>query len=181
VVLRESDALQMSFMQGLLASLAPLFVCTFVFLFMLDVIYNMKSILEIKILAGIVCCSLLFGSAPSGADINMIINSFRRNPEYSLFQIILGVLSILLITFVIDISFLNLPFEVFYYILNCLLVIGFYFVFKGSIFLTQKAILEIIHGVQKYREIQKYLIQSFFRRIIKPYSSKQKTREEVVR
>ncbi len=177
---RSSDELQMSFLQGFLVSLAPLFVSTFLFLFMLDIIYNMNSTDEMKIVAGIVAGSLLLGSAPSGADINTMMMMFKRRPEYSLYQVLIAGISILLVVLYIDISFLVLPFEVLYYILNCFLVIGVYFVLKGTMLITKIVILWIYNSTRSYKENHRNPRRLHFRRKLKPFKPKRKEREEVI-
>jgi len=179
VGLHEEDSIEMSFMQGFFASLAPLFVSTFVFLFMLDVIYNMNTTDGIKILAWVIIVSVLLGSAPSHVDIHSMIEKFHMHPEYSLYQIILAIGSVLVVIFYIDLSFMILPFEVFYYIFYCLAAIGVYFMLKGSIFLVKKTIIWVFRRRKTHTQMHVSYNRSFLRRMPKPFKPKRSEREEV--
>jgi hypothetical protein len=175
VGIRESDDLKMTFMQGLFASLAPLFVSTFTFLFTLDVIFNTNSIDLIKLAAGVVMISVVFGSCPSNADINAMIENFHNRPEHSWYQLLLAVISLLIVAFCVDLTFLILPFEVFYYILYCLTSIGVYFGLKITILSLKSLIVWAIHNI-KDRRIDRRTILSLPERY---YDSELNSIEEV--
>ena len=151
VGMNERDALKLTFMQGLLVSLAPLFASTFIFLFMLDVIFNTNSTAMIKIFAVIVMISVILGSYPSNADLNGLMWNFSNRPKYSLYQASLTILSVLIVAFTVDLSFLKLPFEVMYYIADCGVMIGIFLGLKYTI-LIFKLVIQWISGVIKKRK-----------------------------
>ena len=121
-----------SFVQTFVISLAPLLVSTFLFLFCLDVIFNIETEAWVNVVAIVFCLSLLIGSEPSGQDIKVIGKTFRRDPNYSLYQIALVVASGLIVWLFVDLYFICLPFEVLYYIEYFLFVILVYFVLKTA-------------------------------------------------
>jgi hypothetical protein len=179
VGLRDEDSIEMSFLQAFFASLAPLFVSTFVFLFMLDVIYNMNTTDGLKLIAWVIIVSVLLGSAPSNADIYNMKEKFYLHPEHSLYQIIISIASVILVIYTIDFSFLVLPFEVLYYIFYCFTAIGVYFALKGSIFLIKETIVWIFRKGQTHKQMHVSYNRSFLRRKPKPFKPKRCEREEV--
>ena len=127
-----------SFLQSFAISLAPLLVSTFLFLFCLDVIFNIETEAWVNVVAIFFCVSLFIGSEPSGQDMRLIGRTFRRDPRYSIYQIALVVASGFIVWFFVDLYFISLPFEVLYYVEYFLFVILGYFVLKivVSIFLS---------------------------------------------
>lgn len=119
-----------SFLQTFVSSFAPLFVSTFLFLFCLDIIFRIQTELWIKIVAIVFSISLFIGSKPSGQDVKMIGMTFKRNPNYSLFQIFLVVLSGIFVWIFVDLYLISLPFEVLYYIEYFIIVGLFYYCLK---------------------------------------------------
>jgi hypothetical protein len=119
-----------SFVQTFVISLAPLLVSTFLFLFCLDVIFNIETEAWVNVVAIVFCVSLLIGSEPSGQDIKVIGKTFRRDPRYSLFQIALIIASGTIVWFFVDLYIISLPFEVLYYIEYFLFVILVYFLLR---------------------------------------------------
>jgi hypothetical protein len=148
---KDSDDLKLTFMQGLLVSLAPLFSSTFIFLFMLDIIFNTDSPVIIKVIAVIIMISVIIGSYPSNADLNGLMGNFSNRPTYSLYQISLAVFSVLIVVFAVDLTFLKFPFEVFYYIVNCGAMIGIFLGLKYTL-LTFKIVIQWIYSLIKKRE-----------------------------
>ena len=126
-----------SFVQTFVISLAPLLVSTFLFLFCLDVIFNIETEAWVNVVAIVFCLSLLIGSEPSGQDIKVIGKTFRRDPNYSLYQIALVVASGLVVWHFVDLYFIFLPFEVLYYIEYFLFVILVYFVLKTTFWIIR--------------------------------------------
>lgn len=136
-----------SFVQTFIISLAPLLVSTFLFLFCLDVIFNIETEAWINVVAIVFCVSLLIGSEPSGQDIKVIGKTFRRDPNYSLYQIALVVASGTIVWFFVDLYFISLPFEVLYYIEYFLFVVLFYFILK----IVVSIFVSIFRALRKYR------------------------------
>ena len=129
-----------SFLQTFVSSFAPLFVSTFLFLFCLDIILHIQTELWIKIAALVFSISLFIGSGPSGQDVRLVGVTFKRNPNYSLFQIFLVVLSGVLVWIFVDLYFISLPFEVLYYIEYFIFVALFYYCLKIVFWIIGKII-----------------------------------------
>jgi hypothetical protein len=121
-----------SFLQTFVGSVAPLFVSTFLFLFCLDIIFNIETEAWVDVVATVFCVSLFIGSEPSGQDMKLIGKTFRKDPRYSFFQIALVVVAGLIVWFFVDLYCIYLPFEVLYYIEYFLFVILVYFVLKTA-------------------------------------------------
>ena len=119
-----------SFLQTFAISVAPLLVSTFLFLFCLDIVFNIETDPWVNVVAIFFCVSLMIGSEPSGQDMRLIGFTFRRDPRYSLYQIALVVASGVIVWLFVDLYFISLPFEVLYYIEYFLFVILVYFVLK---------------------------------------------------
>ena len=132
-----------SFIQTFVISFAPLFVSTFLFLFCLDIIFRIQIELWIKIVALLFSISLFFGSEPSGQDVRLVGLTFKRNPNYSLFQIFLIVLSGIFVWIFVDLYFISLPFEVLYYIEYFIFVALFYYCLKIVFWVMGKIIKSI--------------------------------------
>ena len=127
-----------SFVQTLVISVAPLIVSTFLFLFCLDIVYNIKTEPWIDIIAIFFIVSLFIGSEPSGQDMRLIGFTFKKNPRYSLYQIFLIVVSGLFVLIFVDLYFISLPFEVLYYIEYFIFVALLYFCFKCTFWVIGK-------------------------------------------
>jgi len=119
-----------SFVQTFVISVAPLLVSTLLFLFCLDIIFNIETEAWVDVIATIFCVSLFIGSEPSGQDMKVIGKTFRKDPRYSLYQIALVVASGLIVWLFVDLYYIYLPFEVLYYIEYFLFVILVYFLLK---------------------------------------------------
>ena len=119
-----------SFLQTFAISVAPLLVSTFLFLFCLDVVFNIETDPWVNVVAIFFCVSLMIGSEPSGQDMRLIGVTFRRDQRYSLYQIALVVASGAIVWFFVDLYFISLPFEVLYYIEYFLFVVLGYFLLK---------------------------------------------------
>ncbi|MBY8987816.1 MAG: hypothetical protein KGD61_05130 [Candidatus Lokiarchaeota archaeon] len=119
-----------SFIQTFVISFAPLFVSTFLFMFCLDIIFRIQTELWIKAVAFVFSISLFIGSEPSGQDVRLVGVTFKRNPNYSLFQIFLVVISGVIVWIFVDLYFISLPFEVLYYIEYFIFVALFYYCLK---------------------------------------------------
>jgi len=86
------DSHDISFLQSALIALAPTIVSTWLFFWSLDIALTPFDPL-IRILAGFFCLTLLLGAAPSVPDFRNIGRSFKKSPQYSIYQIVLVVTS----------------------------------------------------------------------------------------
>lgn len=121
-----------SLLQTFVISVAPLFVSTFLFLFCLDIIFNLQTDPWVDVVATVFCVSLFIGSVPSGQDMKVIGKTFRKDPSYSFYQIALVVASGLVVWFFVDLYFIYLSFEFLYYLEYFLFVVLVYFVLKTA-------------------------------------------------
>lgn len=138
-----------SLLQTFAVSFAPMLVSTFLFMFCLDLIFNIQTELFVKVVAIVFGVSLLIGLEPSGQDIKVIGYSFKNDPRYSAFQIFLLVLSGTLIWLFVDIYFFVFPFEVMYYIAYFIVLTSFYFALKGIFWIFGKIFQGITRVIGK--------------------------------
>ena len=138
-----------SLLQTFAISFAPLLVSTFLFMFCLDVIFNIQVDLWVKAVTVVFCISLVIGLKPSGRDVKNIGLSFQIDPRYSAYQIFLLVLSGALIWFFVDLYIFVLPFEVLYYIAYFLVLTFLYFALKGAFWMVGKSIKGIAKKMGK--------------------------------
>jgi len=121
-----------SLMQIIMGSIAPLFISTLLFMFCLDIIFLLNLNPWVNVVTGFFAISLLIGSRPSTQDFRLIGLAFSNNPRYSLYQLFLVMVSIVIVWFYIDFSILALPYDVIYYILFFSTIVLLYFILKYS-------------------------------------------------
>ena len=138
-----------SLLQTFAVGFAPMLVSTFLFMFCLDVIFNIQTELLVKVVAVIFAGSLLIGLEPSGQDVKVVGYSFKNDPRYSAYQISLLVISGVLIWVFIDLYFFVLPFEVLYYVAYFLVLTFFYFALKGAFWIVGKSIKGLANKMGK--------------------------------
>ena len=119
---------------------APLLISTFLFMFCLDLIFNIQTDLWVKVAATAFSGSLLLGLGPSGQDIRLIGETFQKDPRYSVYQIFLLVLAGTLVWFFVDLYLFVFPFEVLYYIVYFIVLTGFFFALKGIFWILGKSV-----------------------------------------
>ena len=138
-----------SVLQTFAVAFAPMLVSTFLFMFCLDIIFNIQTELLVKVVAVVFAVSLLIGLEPSGQDVKVVGYSFKNDPRYSVYQILLLVISGVLIWVFVDLYFFVLPFEVLYYIAYFLVLTFFYFALKGAFWIVGKSIKGIAKKMGK--------------------------------
>ncbi len=116
---------EVSFMQALIISLSPLIICTWLIFWSLSIIFNSSTHIFFKILAGILCISMLIGARPSSQDFSQIPKAFSSDSGYSFYQIFLLMVSIFL-TYYLVILYQIIILDFLYYIIIAI----FYFIFK---------------------------------------------------
>ena len=107
-----------SFMQSIVIGFAPLYLSFWLFFFLWELIINPEIEMCLFFIYLFVMVSIVLAAAPSMADLSQIPLSFRSDIRYSLYQIFLVILSILLLFFIVlwyEISFFH---EIFYYVLK---------------------------------------------------------------
>jgi hypothetical protein len=121
---------RITFLQALLIGLAPLFVSFWLFFYLLEQLFNPQLNIFLFFLYTFIMISIAIAAAPSLADVRTIPNAFKNDPRYSMYQIFLSVLSILLIWVLINIY--QLSFFLFHEVINYVLIMITYYVFKYS-------------------------------------------------
>ena len=118
----------MSFLQAVLVGVAPLFFSFWLFFLLLDkVIHPINEIIFFTSL--FIVLSIMFSAAPSSEDLKCIPRAFSENMGYSMYQILLLILSVLLVWLIIPV--LKQPY--FYEIIIYLLIGIFFYVWKYGI------------------------------------------------
>lgn len=138
-----------SVLQAFAISFAPLLVGTLLFMFCLDVIFNIQTELLVKVIATVFCVSLVIGLRPSGQDLKVVGYAYNNDPRYSLYQIFLLILSGGIVWLFVDLYFIILPFEVLYYAGYLLIVVVFYFGLKGVFWLTGRILGKVAKKLGK--------------------------------
>jgi hypothetical protein len=138
-----------SVLQTFAVAFAPMLVSTFLFMFCLDLIFNIQTELLVKVVAVVFAGSLLIGLEPSGQDVKVVGYSFKNDPRYSVYQISLLIISVVLIWVFVDLYFFVLPFEVLYYIAYFLVLTFLYFALKGVFWIVGKSIKGIAKKMGK--------------------------------
>lgn len=136
---------RITFLQALIIGFAPLFISTWLILFCFDIFSITGLDIYLYFIAGFMIISLLIGGAPSPADMRYCYYGFVRSPAYSLYQLLLIGISILIVIFFINYSWVRLPFEFIYYILQYLTIAGLYFAFKYFFRYVNQLIAKIRH------------------------------------
>lgn len=118
------------FLQAFLICLAPLYISTWLIFWALAIAFNALYTPLIRILAGFFCFSLFIGAAPSNTDFKNIFRTFENDPSYSIYQILLIAISILLNWVIISFYQITLMLDVYYYVL---IIITYYLLKYGFI------------------------------------------------
>jgi len=121
---------QFSFLQATLIGLAPLFVSFWLFFYLLEQLFNPQLNIFLFFLYAFIMTSIALAAAPSLTDVLTIPKAFKNDPRYSMYQIFLSVLSILLVWVLINIY--QLSFFLFHEVINYVLIMITYYVFKYS-------------------------------------------------
>jgi len=123
----------MTFLQAMLVGLAPLFVSFWLFFYLLEQLFNPQLNILLFFLYIFVMTSIALAAAPSLADVRTIPRAFKSDPQYSMYQIFLSALSILLAWMLINIYQLSVfSFFLFHEAMIYILIMLVYYVFKYS-------------------------------------------------
>ena len=167
VRVRESN---ITFLQAFLIGLAPLFFSFWLFFFLWGQISNPSIDVGLFYIYLFVMISIVFSSAPSFADLAMIPKAFQTDVRYSLYQILLLILS-MFITWLVVISYeIHVIHEVFLYITIMGVYYGLKYGFKGF-----GNIIDLIKARNSnFRRPRKVKIKKFTRRRLKPMKPKKR-------
>ena len=122
---------QSTFLQGLLVSIAPLLIGTWLVYFSLMVAFSPLFEPIYRIIAVVFCISVLLAITPSQSDIRLIGTIYLNDPEYSLYQIFLVALSFLALWVSVEILHWYFPLEYLYYFFLIVCYYAFKYLFKG--------------------------------------------------
>ena len=129
-----------SFLQAVIIAIGPLIISTWlIFLLLFQVILNPIFDPIIKTIAIFLCLSLLLTASPSTGDLQYISYSFNNAPAYSLYQVFLVALSILILWVFLVFNHITFFLDVFYY----LAIAGIYLSLKFSLMGMRKLIIKI--------------------------------------
>ncbi|MFX1324094.1 MAG: hypothetical protein ACFE8N_03995 [Promethearchaeota archaeon] len=154
--------LQVTFLQGLLLSFAPLLIGMWIFYFLLLAAFDPLIDPVYRIIAGICSIGVIIASSPSRADLGVIRQSYQNDPHHGLYQIFLLVLSFMAAWGLVGWFNILFPFEFFYYFLIAL----FYIIFKYGFILLRIAKVKIEQRSGKSRYKPRY--KRYVRRRYKP-------------
>ncbi len=138
---------QSTLLQGVLVSLAPMLIGTWMVYFSLMVVFSPLYDPIYRILAVIFCISVLLAITPSSADINFIGTMYQNDPVYSLYQIFLVGLSFFGLWISVEIFHWYFTLEFFYYFILIVSYYMFKYLFKLMKFISSK----ITRNKEKYR------------------------------
>ncbi|MHA1294848.1 MAG: hypothetical protein ACTSQJ_19590, partial [Promethearchaeota archaeon] len=153
---------KITFMQALMVGLAPLFISTWLLFWSLSILFTDKFEPIIRILAGLFCLSLLIGAAPSSEDFKHIPRAFKRDPLYSLYQILLVIVSIVILWFLIIMYSVQIPFNFMTYLIIGMIYIALKYGLSG--------LNRIINNIS-INKVKKYNAKSISRKRIKTIKS----------
>ena len=122
---------RISFLQALVAGLAPLFISFWIFFFLLHEFYNPNTTELHAALYIFLMISLILGSAPSKGDLSQIASAFTYDIEYTLYQLFLVAISVFSVWYIVATLQIPVIHEIITYIF---IFIGYYLLkysFKG--------------------------------------------------
>jgi len=125
---RMSDKRRLTFLQALLIGLAPLIFSFWLFFLLWEQILNPQLDIMLFFLYLFIMISTVLAAAPSFEDLTSIPRAFKNDPHYSLYQIFLSTLSIITVWIVI----VEFQISFFHEIINYILIMIFYYIFKYS-------------------------------------------------
>ncbi len=120
---------QESFLQAAIDSLAPLYVCTWLFFWFLEIAFDISQVVLFRVIAGFLCISVIIGAGPSNADFQQVYLGFKKDPSYAMYQVLLVVISSAITFFVLVHGFST----EFHNAINYLIIGGVYIALKYTI------------------------------------------------
>jgi hypothetical protein len=122
---------RISFLQALVVGLAPLFVSFWIFFFLLSELSNPNIIDIVAIFYVFLMVSLFLGAAPSTGDLSQIASAFTYDTAYSIYQLLLLVISIFSVWIIITAQQIPIIHEIVNYIFILLIYYSFKYSFIG--------------------------------------------------
>ena len=164
------DYVKLTFLQALLIGLAPLYISFWLFFFLWEQIKNLNLDVVVFYVYLFAMISLVLSAAPSFADVLVVFGAFYFDWRYSLYQIVLVILSVATIWLVIT----SYQIQVFHEIITYIAILVGYYGFK-TVAMGLKSIY--LHYARKRKGqfyTRKNKSKSMTRRRVTPV----KTREE---
>ncbi len=134
-----SDRRRLTFLQALLIGLAPLIFSFWLFFFLLEQILNPELDIMLFFLFLFIMVSIVLAAAPSFADLTSIPRAFKNDPNYSLYQIFLLVISIITVWMIVIMYQISFFHEIVFYAV----IMIFYYIFKYGLRGINELILTI--------------------------------------
>lgn len=152
-----------SFLQTVIISFAPLYVSTWlIFLLWFGVIFNPSFNPIIKTIAVFICISLLLTASPSKGDLQYITYSFKKDPSYSGYQILLICISVLTLWLFLLFTHISFILDFFYYVAIAALYLMLKFTFIGIRKISMKV------QSRNFKQPEKIKFNRFSRQHYKP-------------
>jgi hypothetical protein len=139
---------RISFLQALVVGLAPLFISFWFFFFLLSELSNPNITDFMAIFYVFLMVSLLLGAAPSTADLSQIASAFTYDTAYSIYQLLLLVISIFSVWIIITAQQIPIIHE----IINYIFILLIYYAFKYSFI----GVNRLFHRIFKNRRLPDY-------------------------
>ena len=136
---------KMTFLQALLVGLAPLLFSFWICFLLLDFVVHPSDEL-LFFFSLFIILSIMFSAAPSSTDLKNIPNSFISNPKYSVYQIALFILSILIVWIFLS----NLHASKLHEIIIYLMIMVFYYIWKYS-FKFLNSLFHLVNSSKKLK------------------------------
>ena len=130
---------QATLLQGVLAAFAPLLIGTWLVYLSLEAVFNPSIEPIYRIIACVFCISVLLAITPSKGDIRFAMGVFNNDPEYSVYQLFLVLLSFLALWWAVETFQLYFTLEYVYYFFLIAFYYGFKFAFLGIGFCFKEA------------------------------------------
>lgn len=122
---------RLSFLQALLIGLAPLYISFWLFFYLWDIILNPDIEIWLFFAYLLIMISIALAAAPSIADVVTIPKAFKNDIRYSMYQIFLLTLSLLLLFLLVKEFELLIFHEFLYYVIIMLFYYCFKYTFSG--------------------------------------------------
>ena len=124
VELKEFERL--SFLASIFVALAPLMICFWLFIFLLNTTLNSAIDPFLRIISGVLCLSCLIGARPSRIDFKQIPWAFQRDRKNAFYQVLLFLTSTIIVVLITIIYQLFLFSFVYYILIGIVYIIIFY-------------------------------------------------------
>lgn len=152
-----------NFLQAFIIAIGPLIISTWlIFLLWFGIVINPIFYPIIKTLAVFLILSLFLTASPSTGDLQYVSMAFRNSPIYSLYQVFLVFISVIILWLILIITKLEFIIDFFYYVF----IAGIYWILKGMI-IGISYLIKLVHN-SHYDKPVKLKFKTFTRKQYKP-------------